>query len=73
MEILVCDNGPGVDEALLQHLTTRFYRAHQDQPGYGLGLASVQAIVQLHQGTLQLSACHPGLQASLWLPSPPKD
>ena len=36
---------------------------------YGLGLASVLAIVQLHGGKLSFHNAHPGLVARIWLPA----
>ncbi|MPN42237.1 hypothetical protein SDC9_189793 [bioreactor metagenome] len=50
-------------------MTTRFYRAESDRPGYGLGLASVLAIVQLHGGRLSFHNAHPGMVARIWLPA----
>ncbi|QNP47340.1 HAMP domain-containing sensor histidine kinase [Diaphorobacter aerolatus] len=70
-EILVQDNGPGVDPASIEKMTTRFFRARKDRSGYGLGLASVHAIVQLHGGRLDFSNLPRGLQARIWLPQMP--
>ncbi|MFX5522141.1 ATP-binding protein, partial [Acinetobacter baumannii] len=50
--IIVQDRGPGVDAQTREKMSTRFYRAESDREGYGLGLASVLAIVQLHGGKL---------------------
>ncbi len=71
VEILVQDQGPGADAQTQEKMTTRFYRAESDRQGYGLGLASVLAIVQLHGGRLDFSNTHPGLQARIWLPGLP--
>lgn len=67
------DNGPGVPPERLHRLTDRFFRAHEQQPGHGLGLSSVQAIVQLHNGSLQFANLNPGFEVDLRLPaaSPP--
>ncbi len=49
------DNGPGISEKDLQHVTERFYRAeNHSAPGCGIGLSIVDRVVQMHQGTLQL-------------------
>ena len=72
VEILVQDNGPGADAQTLEKMSTRFYRGRTDRSGYGLGLASVQAIVQLHGGRLEFSNLTRGLQARIWLPEMPK-
>ncbi|MPM78294.1 putative sensor histidine kinase TcrY [bioreactor metagenome] len=71
IEILVQDNGPGVDPSLIEKMTTRFFRARSDRSGYGLGLASVHAIVQLHGGRLAFTNLPRGLQARIWLPQMP--
>lgn len=63
------DNGAGVPPERLQHLTNRFYRAHDRQPGHGLGLSSVQAIVQLHDGALQIANLTPGFEVTMRLPA----
>lgn len=70
LSIEVCDNGPGVDPALLGRITGRFVRAHQgDTQGTGIGLAIVALVVDLHKGTLALSNLEPhGLKASVILP-----
>ena len=72
VEILVQDNGPGVDPQAIEKMTTRFFRARKDRSGYGLGLASVHAIVQLHGGRLDFTNLERGLQARIWLPALPK-
>lgn len=71
VEIIVQDRGPGVDAQTREKMSTRFYRAESDREGYGLGLASVLAIVQLHGGRLSFENVDPGLQARIWLPSLP--
>lgn len=77
VEILVCDRGPGADAQTLEKMTTRFYRAESHRQGssqgYGLGLASVLAIVQLHGGRLDFVSTQPGLKARIWLPELPPE
>ncbi|MSP28949.1 MAG: HAMP domain-containing histidine kinase [Acetobacteraceae bacterium] len=70
VEIMVTDQGPGILAAERAHATERFYRgeAARSTPGSGLGLALVQAVAQLHDGTLALADAAPGLQAILILP-----
>lgn len=52
----VLDEGPGIPEEALVHLTQPFYRLDQARSralgGVGLGLALCQEIVAFHQGTL---------------------
>lgn len=52
--VRVCDTGPGVTDAEINHLFERFYRsAHaRSQPGAGLGLALVQRVAQAHDGAV---------------------
>lgn len=68
VEILVQDDGLGVADADLAQLSQRFFRAQQQQPGTGLGLASVQAVVRLHGGQLQFRNTQPGFAVQMLLP-----
>jgi signal transduction histidine kinase len=72
LEIGVADQGPGIPEADRARATDRFFRGEsaRSTPGSGLGLALVQAVAQLHQGTLRLAEANPGLRAVLTLPVP---
>ena len=71
IEIAVTDRGPGIPEADRGRATERFYRGEtaRSTPGSGLGLSLVQAVAQLHGGTLVLADARPGLRAVLTLPS----
>jgi signal transduction histidine kinase len=66
--LTVRDNGHGVAARHLALLGTRFYRVEPDIPGSGLGLASVQAIVSLHEGVLRFHDAAPGLRVEMELP-----
>jgi signal transduction histidine kinase len=66
--LTVRDNGHGVAARHLASLGTRFYRVEPDIPGSGLGLASVQAIVSLHEGVLRFHDAAPGLRVEMELP-----
>ena len=58
VQLRVCDQGPGVPEAQLAHLTQPFYRgdvARTSAMGSGLGLAIVERAVQRMGGTLSIS------------------
>ncbi|ENO87642.1 sensor histidine kinase [Thauera linaloolentis] len=52
----VADEGPGIDAALRAQAVKRFQRLTRDRsiPGHGLGLALVQAVADLHGGSLTL-------------------
>ena len=56
MEIVVSDNGRGIDPAFLPHVWERFRQADgstsRSKCGLGLGLAIVRHIVEMHGGTV---------------------
>ncbi len=55
VELVVEDNGPGIDPELAPTMFERFVRGAGDRGGsFGLGLAIVQAIAQAHGGTVVL-------------------
>lgn len=53
----ICDDGPGIDPAILNTLFEGFvqksYKVLDGQRGLGLGLAICQAVVSAHGGTIQ--------------------
>jgi hypothetical protein len=70
VEIVVADQGPGIPEVDRARAAERFFRGEsaRNTPGSGLGLALVQAVAQLHGGSLRMADAAPGLVAVLWLP-----
>jgi signal transduction histidine kinase len=70
VDLSVRDQGPGIPLDDRDRATERFFRgeAARHTPGAGLGLALVQAVAQLHGGTLSLRDADPGLLAVLSLP-----
>lgn len=67
----ISDTGRGIPAADRQHVFRRFYRLESSrgkEPGHGLGLSLVQAIVQYHQGTISLANNNPGLRVVVSLP-----
>jgi signal transduction histidine kinase len=68
----VTDHGPGIPDADRKHAVERFVRleASRTQPGSGLGLSLASAVATLHGGELRLADAHPGLTATLALPTP---
>ena len=67
----VSDQGAGFDPKLAAKLFAPFQRLHHsaDFPGTGIGLATVQRIVQRHGGTVRAEA-EPGVGASFFLSLP---
>lgn len=59
-EILVADNGRGMEETELSHITEAFYRVDKSrsrqQGGAGLGLALCRRIVELHGGHIHFDS-----------------
>jgi signal transduction histidine kinase len=51
------DNGPGIPESCLPHIFEPFYRVPgSTTPGNGIGLATVQRIVEAHEGRVTVSS-----------------
>lgn len=50
----ICDEGPGIDEAAWGHVLEPFYRLERDHAlqGTGLGLATANAIAELHNAKI---------------------
>jgi signal transduction histidine kinase len=55
--IRVTDSGPGISPDDMEKITQRFYRAESSRttPGFGLGMAMVNAIMQVHQGEVRFA------------------
>nr|WP_117195503.1 ATP-binding protein [Rhizobium terrae] len=74
----VCDNGPGVPADRRDDVLKRFVRLDESRskPGTGLGLSLVEAVMELHGGSLELSDTHagnaeaPGLTVTMVFPAP---
>lgn len=68
--IELSDSGIGIPEEDLDKVFGRFYRVakSRSQPGNGLGLSFVQAVIGLHNGNIKLSNNQPGLKVTISLP-----
>ena len=69
-ELIVDDTGPGIPEAALSKIFEPFYRLPSSRaPGTGVGLATVQRIVQAHGGRIVVdSRVGEGTSFHVWLP-----
>ncbi|MGO9008298.1 MAG: ATP-binding protein [Beijerinckiaceae bacterium] len=67
----VADNGPGIPAGERESVLKRFVRLDttRHQPGSGLGLAVVEAIVKHHNAQLELSDNKPGLAVTIKFPA----
>ena len=74
IELTIDDDGPGIPDEALTQSTQRGMRLDEQVEGHGLGLAIVEDIVRLYNGTIQLgkSDSLPGLQVRVRLPGASK-
>jgi len=60
IQIMVSDNGIGMDRDTQQHIYEKFYRAHtgnlHNVKGFGLGLTYVKNIVDAHRGRIEVQS-----------------
>ncbi|WP_346939596.1 HAMP domain-containing sensor histidine kinase [uncultured Clostridium sp.] len=58
VQIIVKDNGSGIHPEDLHHIFKRFYRSRfsKDIPGIGLGLPLAKAIIEAHNGTVEVDS-----------------
>ena len=58
VQIVVADNGCGIHSEDLHHIFKRFYRSRfsKDTQGIGLGLPLAKAIVEAHNGTIEVDS-----------------
>ncbi|MGX1258030.1 signal transduction histidine kinase [Sinorhizobium fredii] len=59
--LTVADHGPGVPDTMRGEVVKRFVRLDESRskPGTGLGLSLVEAVMEMHHGSLHLSATEP--------------
>jgi signal transduction histidine kinase len=67
---VISDNGPGVPRQEHEKLFQRLYRreASRNRPGYGLGLALVMAIGDLHGARIRILDCDRGFSLEVSFP-----
>ena len=67
--IAVRDCGPGVPPEHMESIFEPFFRASQDSPGFGIGLAIVKRAISLHHGTVTArNLPEGGLEVTIALP-----
>lgn len=74
LRVVVADTGPGIASEERSNVFRRFYRVESsrgEQPGHGLGLSLVRAIVHYHRGEIFLEDNRPGLRVVVSLPALP--
>ncbi len=64
---VLADNGCGVSEQERERVFDRFFRADysRSEPGTGLGLSLVKAVLDLHQAEISLNDNKPGLRVDI--------
>ena len=56
IQIIISDNGCGIPAEHLPKVKEKFYKANQTQRGSGIGLAVVDEIMNLHNGSLDIES-----------------
>lgn len=71
ISLTVSDDGIGIPDNEKSKVIERFYRSESSRStsGVGLGLSLVVAVARLHNGSLQFTDAHPGLNATLLINS----
>lgn len=69
IQVRIEDTGPGISEEDQKHIFDRFFRAEESRssPGAGLGLSLVYAVLQLHQGRVEVHENNPGTCFCIYL------
>ena len=74
IEIRLSDNGPGIPPEDMDNIFKPFFSTKPPEEGTGLGLGISQAIIQRHQGTMQVqSAPGRGTTFNIFLPNNQND
>ncbi|MDY0273579.1 MAG: HAMP domain-containing sensor histidine kinase [Advenella sp.] len=68
INLQVSDDGPGIPAEEYANIGLHFHQLDPDSSGFGLGMASVRAILSLHDGELGFADNQPGLIVNIQLP-----
>ncbi|MBU2899201.1 hypothetical protein KO511_21190 [Vibrio hepatarius] len=72
VKIVISDSGRGMSEEDIERIFERFFRARETQnqvQGVGLGMAIVERVIALHEGTISVWPQDPGLAFIVTLPN----
>ena len=74
VQVVVSDTGKGIAPDELPRIRQKFYQVDSTQSGAGIGLALVDEIIRLHDGTMEIDS-EPGVgtAVTLWLPCAPDE
>lgn len=73
VELLVSDNGPGIEPAVRERIFEPFVTTKRARGGTGLGLSISKGILEGYGGTIRLLDGSPGSVFAVWLPQSPED
>lgn len=74
LAISFCDYGSGIPAEDLPHVKEKFYKANTTVRGSGIGLAVADEIINLHNGTLEISSVYgEGTTVRITLPIDPSE
>lgn len=69
VQVVISDNGIGISPEDLAKVKTKFYRANNNRPGSGIGLALAEEIVVRHGGQLDIDS-EPGIGTTVTVTLP---
>lgn len=76
VQILVSDNGPGIEPAVLETMFEPFTQGRitldRAQGGLGVGLSIVKKIVEMHEGQVRVATSSHGTVFTVTMPAPPQ-
>lgn len=68
-EVVVHDDGPGISEGNADKIFDAFFSADRSEGDTGLGLAVVRALMQAHDGSIELVESETGARFRLRFPA----
>jgi signal transduction histidine kinase/CheY-like chemotaxis protein len=72
LELIVEDNGPGIESAHLEKIWDPFFSTKEEGKGTGLGLSTSLAIINEHGGHISVQSSGRGTVFNIYLPLAPK-